>query len=76
MKPQRQSNEAAARHMRCTYKVVRITPESDIAQHGGNVRFVPKADIMRPEKKSLFNHLVGGRCWSSDDITRPSAFAV
>jgi hypothetical protein len=28
MKPQRQSNEAAARHMRCTYKVVRITPES------------------------------------------------
>jgi len=30
--------------MRCTYKVVRITPESDIAQHGGNVRVVPKAD--------------------------------
>ena len=29
---QRQSNEAAARHMRCTYKVVRITPESDIAE--------------------------------------------
>jgi len=28
--------------MRCTYKVVRITPESDIAQHGGNVRLCQK----------------------------------
>jgi hypothetical protein len=59
MKPQRQSNEAAARHMRCTYKVVRISAESDIAQHGGNVRFVPKADSCTAAISSLVNHLVG-----------------
>jgi hypothetical protein len=32
-----------------------LPPKPDIAQHGGNVRFVPKADI-----DGLFDHLVGG----------------
>jgi hypothetical protein len=32
-----------------------LPPKADIVQHGGNVRFVPEADI-RP----LFDHLVGG----------------
>jgi hypothetical protein len=32
-----------------------IPPKADIVQHGGNVRFVPKADIHR-----LFDQLVGG----------------
>jgi hypothetical protein len=28
-----------------------LPPKADIAQHGGNVRFVPKADILRRGKK-------------------------
>jgi hypothetical protein len=31
-----------------------LPPKADIARHGGNVRFVPKADIA-----SLLDHLVG-----------------
>jgi hypothetical protein len=31
-----------------------LPPKADIVQHGGNVRFVPKADISR-----LLDHLVG-----------------
>ena len=31
-----------------------LPPKADIAQHGGNVRFVPKADMAQ-----VFDHLVG-----------------
>jgi hypothetical protein len=33
-----------------------LSPKADIVQHGGNVCFVPKADMER-----LFDHLVGDR---------------
>jgi hypothetical protein len=38
-----------------------FTPKEDIVEHGGNVRLVPKADILRRSEGriSLFDHLVG-----------------
>jgi hypothetical protein len=34
-------------------------PKADIAERDWDVRFVPKADILRCKKMSLFDHLVG-----------------
>jgi hypothetical protein len=34
-----------------------LPPKADITQHGGNVRFVPKADI----KANLVDQLVGAK---------------
>jgi hypothetical protein len=37
-----------------------LPPKADIAESDWNVRFVPKADIMRRSKKALsFNQLIG-----------------
>ena len=36
-----------------------LPPKADIGTQSWNVRFVPKADILRCEKKSLFDHRVG-----------------
>ena len=37
-----------------------LPPKADIVWHRGNVRFVPKADILRCSKRTpLFDHLVG-----------------
>jgi hypothetical protein len=36
-----------------------LPPKADIVRHGGNVRFVPKADICGAAKEDLFDHLVG-----------------
>ena len=39
-----------------------LPPKADMVRHDRDVRFVPKADILRCGKKtSLFDHLVGGR---------------
>jgi hypothetical protein len=45
----------------CTYKFAMsaLPPKADIAQHGGNVRFVPKADSALRQNNVLFDHLVG-----------------
>jgi hypothetical protein len=44
-----------------------IPPKADMVQHRCNVRFVPKADILRRSKKcDLFDHLVG----DSEEIGR------
>jgi hypothetical protein len=37
-----------------------IPPKADIAKRRCDVRFVPKADIMRRSKITLLDHLVGG----------------
>jgi hypothetical protein len=37
-----------------------LPPKADIAQHGGNVRFVPEAAVSNRGNVSLFDHLVGG----------------
>jgi hypothetical protein len=36
-----------------------LPPKADIVQHGGNVRFVPKADSCTAAKTALFDYLVG-----------------
>jgi hypothetical protein len=36
-----------------------LPPKADIADAMWNARFVPKADILRCKKMSLFDHLVG-----------------
>jgi hypothetical protein len=36
-----------------------LPPKADIDQHRPDVRFVPKADILRCGKNSLFDHLIG-----------------
>jgi hypothetical protein len=36
-----------------------LPPKADIVQHGGNVRFVPKADKVRCNTRPLLDHLVG-----------------
>ena len=36
-----------------------LPPKADIGTQSWNVRFVPKADIARCGKDSLFDHLVG-----------------
>jgi len=42
------------------YAMSALPPKAGIVQHGGNVRFVPKADIVRcGENTSLFDRLVG-----------------
>src|SRR5215469_16163701 len=48
-----------------------LPPKADIVQHGGNVRFVPKADIPSPHSitSSARAMIVAG-------ISRPMAFAV
>jgi hypothetical protein len=39
-----------------------LPPKADIVQGGGNVRFVPKADILRRSKIVPFvDHLVGAQ---------------
>jgi hypothetical protein len=36
-----------------------LPQKADIVQHDRDVRFVPKADILRCKKNSLFDYLVG-----------------
>jgi hypothetical protein len=36
-----------------------LPPKADIETQARDVRFVPKADILRCEKMSLFDHFVG-----------------
>jgi hypothetical protein len=36
-----------------------LPPKADIVRRGGNVCFVPKADIARRDKRHLFDHCVG-----------------
>jgi hypothetical protein len=38
-----------------------LPPKADIADAMWNARFVPKADILRCKKMSLFDHLVGAK---------------
>ena len=38
-----------------------LPPKADMEQQGGDVRFVPKADICGAANSTLFDHLVGAR---------------
>jgi hypothetical protein len=44
-------------------------PKADIVQHGGNVRFVPKADM-------AYSITSSASCWSCQGTFRPSVLAV
>jgi len=50
-----------------------LPPKADIGTQPLNVRFVPKADILRcGKKRRLFDHLVGGfeQPWGNGEIER------
>jgi hypothetical protein len=45
-----------------------LPPKADIVERDRHVRFVPKADILRCSKKSLFDHLFGERSQPRWDV--------
>ena len=53
-----------------------LPPKADIVQHGRDVRFVPKADILRCDKVCCYSITSSARCWSCTGTSRPRALAV
>jgi hypothetical protein len=44
-----------------TFSDSALPPKADIDAQSANVRFVPKADILRCDKALLFDHLISSR---------------
>ena len=55
-----------------------LPPKADIPVRNYNVRFVPKADILRCGKNALFDHLVSNaeQSWRNDEPEHPSGRTV
>jgi hypothetical protein len=53
-----------------------LPPKADIVHGGGNVRFVPKADILRCGKRCRYSITSSARPSSASGMVTPSALAV
>src|SRR6516165_839739 len=53
-----------------------LAPKADMVEHGCDVRFVPKADILRCSKGPLHSITSSARAIKDFDTSSPSAFAV
>ena len=53
-----------------------LPPIADIVQHGGDVRFVPKADKVRRSIQRGYSITLSARASTVGGIERPSALAV
>ena len=51
-----------------------LPPKADIDRHGCDVRFVPKADILRCGKKRRYSITSSARARNGEGMPRPSAF--
>jgi hypothetical protein len=63
-----------------TFRDFRMTsalpPKADIAEHDEDVRFVPKADIVRCGERRRYSMTSSATASSADGTVRPSALAV